>query len=227
MKYIDIHSHSKRTTDDILTIISKDFSKGERVESKYESIGIHPWSSDIKNLDEVMQDFETYIKNQKLWILGEMGLDRVSGHDMEVQRKLFEAQLELAKSCEIQCIVIHCVKAYSDVLPILIQHKFSGKVLLHDYNSNLQSSQQFSNHFDTYFSFGKKLFNSDTQASKVFPQIDINKVFLETDDNNELQIEELYAHASDLLGCPQEDLIQKIINNLSNFSSALFTDNTE
>lgn len=225
MKYIDLHTHSRSGSNDIIEVLVKDFSHGEKIESRYETIGIHPWSSTKISLHKVIEEFGDYIKLTKPKVLGEIGLDRVSGHDLELQKSLFSAQVEIAKKNNINCLIIHSVKAYSDILHILLELDFKGKIIFHDYNSNIDTSEQVSKHFDTYYSFGKKLFNSKTQAAKVLPYLPLDKIFLETDDNQNLEIKSIYTKASELLKCTECELKKQIYNNFNKLSSALFTDN--
>lgn len=227
MKFVDIHTHQVKNTANNIEILVKEFSTGERPLSSFDTLGIHPWEIDETTLLKVIPDLNHYLSNHKLWMLGEIGLDRVSKINFELQKEIFTKQVEFANKYFISRIVVHSVRAYSDILEILIQNKFRGKVLLHDYNSNIEAAEEFNKHFDTYYSFGAKLFQEKTQAFKVIGQLPRDKIFLETDDSVNLSIEDIYKQASKVLNTDQIDLKKQIHDNFIAFSDALFTDTRE
>lgn len=228
MKIVDIHTHKVSSSNkESIEIHVKEFSLGERPISPFDILGVHPWRVNSATLVEILPKLKIYLSENKIWMLGEIGLDRVSEVDFELQKEVFATQVEFAKLYEISRIVVHAVRAYSDILEILIRKKFNGKVLLHDYNSNNETAEQFNKHLDTYYSFGAKLFKENTQAFKVIGQLPLTKVFLETDDKDNLSIEEVYIQASQVLNIDQMALQEQIYDNFVLFSNALFTDAKE
>lgn len=223
MNYIDIHTH-KNLKSDHIQIRVKDFTKGETLSSKFDAIGIHPWSLPISNLDGVLADFEKYIALHTPWLLGEMGIDRAIDSNVNEQKELFKHQIKLATKYKINALVIHSVKAYSDVLELLIHSNYKGRLLLHDFNSNIATADQFNRHFETYFSFGHKLFKPQTNAAKSFLEIAREQILLETDDSPDLLISEVYNQAAELLKIDLKTLSEQMQKNFSQFSNALFTD---
>ena len=223
MKYIDIHTH-KASKSDVIQVNVREFSKNETIRSQFDCIGIHPWSLPLKDIDFQLSSFAKYIEKHRPWMLGEMGLDRTIQTKLEDQISLFSKQIQLATKYNIEAIVIHSVKAYSDVLKILIESKYQGRVLLHDFNSTTQTAEQYLKHFETFFSFGEKLFHPKTSAYKCFKEIDLNLVFFETDDNLNLEISDVYKQGALIRDLDNEELKSQILRNLSHLNNALFTD---
>ena len=103
----------------------------------YGALGIHP--SDAYDYNEEVRDeiIEKVKSNNKILAIGEIGLDYYwdENPDRETQKKVFRAQMELAKELNLP-VVIHDRDAHKDALDIMkeypevkgIVHCFSGSV---------------------------------------------------------------------------------------------------
>ena len=103
----------------------------------YGALGIHP--SDAYDYNEEVRDeiIEKVKSNNKILAIGEIGLDYYwdENPDRETQKKVFRAQMELAKELNLP-VVIHDRDAHKDTLDIMkeypdvkgIVHCFSGSV---------------------------------------------------------------------------------------------------
>ena len=198
MKFIDFHTHQAQNDKKTLEVVVKDFSQNQLIEDKTDCIGIHPWSLPLKHYETLLSEFDGYLEKNPPWLLGEMGLDRAIELDISEQRSLFIDQIQLAKKHNIQSVVIHCVRAYSDILKLLIDNKFSGNVILHDFNSTKETAAHFCAHFSTYFSFGRRVFDRKSKASKSLTEISKTRILFETDDTN-FEIQKIYAEAARIL----------------------------
>lgn len=94
-------------------------------ENLYAAAGIHP----TDNLTEIFREdyFRELLAAPRTVAVGECGLDyvRADADDAEErarQKNLFEAQLELAVSCN-KPLMIHCRNAHQDMLEILVSKK--------------------------------------------------------------------------------------------------------
>ena len=110
------------------------------------------------------------------------------------------------------------MKADQEVFHGLKNSKFKGHIIFHDWNSNFETTNQFLKYFDAYFSFGAKLFNPQTTAFKNFEEIDLAKIFLETDDQENYDIYAVYEQATQLKKLSLTDLQSTLRANLLKIS---------
>ena len=203
--YIDIHTHQKANDSTIAVVVGKHV------------LGLHPWdlSHDL-TLDQLRQRFDL-LQNKGMLAVGECGLDRKRAgiHLIEDQIQVFSWHIELAQKLH-KPLIVHCVHAQSDLLAVLKKYKFSGTILLHDLSGNAQSLEQFKN-YNAYFSFGARLFKEDKKREEFLKLVPLHKLFLETDDQSQYSIEEIYQKASELLNISQTDFCNQIEKNLKNF----------
>ncbi len=98
----------------------------------YASLGVHPHEAagpDASRLDEL----RVLLADDRAVAVGETGLDYYRDYaPPEAQRRLFEAQLELATELELP-VVVHTRAADADTLAVLAG--FAGAVILHCFSS--------------------------------------------------------------------------------------------
>ena len=103
--------------------------------------GIHPWFIDpLLSVDSLMHSLENDIKHFKPDCIGEIGIDYNKPH-LDLQKELFSHQLELAKRYNLP-VIIHSVKAYSDILSIVKQLKIK-RGIIHGFNANIIIANEF------------------------------------------------------------------------------------
>lgn len=188
------------------------------------SLGIHPWSLvapfEIEIYEKKWRELEANAK-RPLLAIGECGLDRareaIAG--IEVQLKVLEWHLDWAQKLK-RPVIIHCVKAHSDLLWLLKERPFRGALLLHDFSGNQTQAQAFVK-FGCFFSFGRRLFNQHSKAIEVLKSIPRDRIFFETDDQQEVDIEAVYRKAQEILGIDSEELEALVEKNLTAFFSDL------
>ncbi len=113
------------------------------------ALGIHPWSTAGKSECELEYEFKVLCDSIQKFPhahLGETGLDSLRGGDLELQKKVFFKHLKLAHHHHRLC-VIHCVRAYSDLLGIL-NHLFAKRemprCMIHFFGGSPQIAAQLS-----------------------------------------------------------------------------------
>lgn len=210
---IDIHTHLKMNAindyqDHLAFIVGKD------------SLGIHPWDLvnpfDEKNCVKKLEQLKTKLTTKTLAI-GECGLDRRREGiaSIDKQLKILGLHLDWAQSTK-RPVIIHCVRAHSDLLGLLKEKKYKGKILLHDYAGNIGEAQEFLK-YDCYFSFGSRLFSHQSHAGEVLTVLPIERLFFETDDQDDFSILDIYEEASSLLEIEMPKLLKLIEKNLTTF----------
>lgn len=150
----------------------------------YFAVGVHPY--DMQSFDAL--DFEKYVLHEKCVAIGECGLDyfRLEGSDeeklkeKEEQKRVFKAQIELAKKYK-KPLIVHIRDASRDSKEILIElnAKEVGGVL-HCYNADEELLSLAKEDF--YFGIGGVLtFSNAKKLVNVLSKIPQNRLLIETD----------------------------------------------
>ncbi len=209
LTYINIHSHHLGSQNDF-TIINKHHDFLKFIDSSYYSIGLHPWYIKENSFQEELVIVEDVAKNKNILAMGECGLDRLCSTNWELQKKVFISQIKIAEQLN-KPIIIHCVKAFDELIKIKKELNIKLPLIVHGYNNNQQiASELVKNGF--YFSFGKALLKADSNASSIISTIPLDRIFLETDDAD-VSIKAIFEAASRLLQLNELELINIIHNN--------------
>ena len=193
MKYIDIHTHTESTSPGVLSVFNVFPDKIPEIkENQLYSVGIHPWYVNPGNLDKELNIIEELASKSNFIAIGEIGLDKLKPN-FELQKEVFLKQINLAEKLN-KPIVMHCVRAYNELLQILKQEKLTVSVIIHRFSGNKETAEQLLK-YNVYLSFGEVLLNPDSKTSKIFKEIPESNFFLETDDSD-ISISEIYKAAS-------------------------------
>jgi TatD DNase family protein len=114
---------------------------------------------------------------------------------MKIQENVFASQMQLSEKFS-KPMIIHCVKAYTDILRIKKKQKADMFWIIHGFNSSIEMAEQLINE-TCILSFGKFLFDTRSKARCVFEKINSEKFFLETDDHD-FTIDEIYQKAAEI-----------------------------
>jgi TatD DNase family protein len=209
MKLIDIHTHRANDTlsIQILNVFAQNLPDAE-LNSLF-SGGLHPWDIDLVNPEECMKAIERFAAQKNMLAIGECGLDRIITTDFAMQEQYFRQQIEIAEKYG-KPLIIHCVRAYSDLMKFKKTSKSDLPWIIHGYAGNLDITQSLIRH-NFYFSAGERLLK-DSRKHDVLRAIPADRLFLETDDGD-TSIAEIYAMAAQVLEMDQETLIQNVANN--------------
>lgn len=237
MQFIDIHTHHMNLTNQhsksILNVFAHEIvEKLENLPLKQLiSIGLHPYHLEserqqteiIKNISLVQQ----YANNNKVWAIGETGLDKSRNDkspntNFELQKEVFYQHIKISETVK-KPLIIHCVRAYNEVLAIKKQLKPQQKWIFHGFNGNAEIAKQLLTH-NCCLSYGYNLFNSTAKATLFFKEMPLELLFLETDTiNNSMNntisdIEKIYLQAAILKNIKIEDLVAQILVNFENLT---------
>ena len=166
-----------------------------------------------------MKALEQFSNNKNVLAIGECGLDKICTTGFLLQQHVFAAQIGLANKIN-KPLIIHCVKAYEEVVQQLQQNNNRVPVIFHGFNKNKILAQQLI-HKGFYLSFGKALQQPAMQELiKILPA---DKIFLETDDAA-VNIEMIYLLATQALQLDVNSLSLQIKKNAATvFGDAWFT----
>lgn len=209
MKLIDIHTHQANDalSIQILNVFAQDLPEAE-LNSPF-SAGLHPWDIDLVNPEECIQAIERFAEKKNMFAIGECGLDRIITTDFALQEQYFRQQIEIAeKLCK--PLIIHCIRAYSDLMKFKKARKSDIPWIVHGYTGNIDITQSLIRH-NFYFSVGERLLK-DSRKHDVLRTIPPDRLFLETDDGD-TSIAEIYSMAAQTLRTDQDTLTQIITEN--------------
>lgn len=205
--YTNIHTHQAKEE---LIIFNAPDHFDPCTSNIYVSIGIHPWNIEKINSTECLDSIKTNASAKNVLAIGECGLDKLIDTDLKIQEDLFKQQIHIAESVK-KPLIIHCVKAFDELIRIKKELNVSVPMIVHGYNNNEQIAVKLlENKF--YFSFGKALLNEDFNASKIISIIPIGQLFLETDDTD-IPIKSIFERASRYLQIDEAALKEKIYLN--------------
>ncbi|MBE2290582.1 MAG: TatD family hydrolase [Chitinophagaceae bacterium] len=205
-QFIDIHTHNNSPAAHALQIVNVYKQFDTIPQNGWFSAGLHPWHLsgpiDIDSLQKVAMQ-------SNILAIGECGLDKVCATDWNLQIRAFAQQIILANNIG-KPLIIHCVRAWEEVMATLKQHKVSVPVIFHGFNKSNIASRLIDNGY--YLSFGKALLKTDSPAAEVLRSIAANRYFLETDDAD-ISIADIYAAAASLRETQQDDVILQLRQN--------------
>jgi TatD DNase family protein len=137
-------------------------------------------------------------------------LDKSIEIPLELQTRVFEQQIEIADYHQ-KPIVIHCVRAFYELIAIKKRVKTQMPFVVHGFNKNEQVLEELlKNGF--YISLGAALLRAESNASQVISLIPSERLFLET-DVKDLPIQEVYLAAADRLQIEMSTLKSTINHN--------------
>lgn len=208
-EFINIHTHSLQTKSSVSQIYSHPINRDLPSEGFF-SIGMHPWHIEENKLERVLSSLMELVTHPNVIAIGEIGLDRAIEAKYELQEQFFKAQLTVSEYFK-KPVIIHSVKAHSDLLFIHKSGSYKMPWIIHGFNAHKKTADQLIK-ANFYLSFGEALMNEQSKAFEVFPLIPTKQIFLETDDSS-YSIEEIYEKAASLKKMKVEQLKQKIADN--------------
>jgi TatD DNase family protein len=204
--YVNIHSH-RAGDPGTITVCSHRLGTGDPTPPAPYSAGIHPWDADA--ITDLRPQYE-FLRHADMAAVGEIGLDYIKGVDRERQKEIFAAQLEIASERGLP-VIIHCVKAFEDVMSLLGRHP-AVTAVFHGYTGSREQTARLINSGHCISLGEVSLRSAKTVVSA--KNIPLDRLFLETDDRV-AAIEQVYETASSALDIPLAKLKERIYDNYS------------
>ena len=204
--FINIHTHHLSKDDGVFLFNNRYGFDKEYYTENYFSIGIHPWDANKKLMN---RNLEHLIQHPNCIAIGECGLDKLKGPEIELQKEIFIHQLELAVIYH-KPVIIHCVKSFQEIQNICKPYLKKIYIIIHGYNKNLELAKQLISQ-GFYLSLGVEFINKYNIS-----ELDLYHLFLETDDNKFLSIQSVYNQMSIKLNLGIDPLKEKINLNFAN-----------
>lgn len=213
---INIHTHHKIGQKFVLDIglnqnLIEDFSF---------SSGLHPWYFGKENLQENLSKLESIIKNPLCFAVGEIGLDKFSKIDINEQIEIFDSCLKLAKKYN-KIVIIHSVKMYNQIIQILKNNNFTGKVIFHSFNANVQITKQLIKNNNYFFSISDLSLRNPGKIKESLQIIPLDRLLVETDDDPKADLMLIIKKLGELINVNFEELFNQISKNCVYLSNQL------
>lgn len=144
----------------------------------YAAIGWHPGGLD--DFDETSIPFlREAAKHPKVVAIGEIGLDYYYDEDRDLQKRAFEAQLQLAEELDLP-VIIHDREAHGDCMEMLRKYpKIRG--VFHCYSGSAEMARQLVK-MGWYLSFtGVVTFKNARAVLEAVRAVPLDRIMLETD----------------------------------------------
>ncbi len=139
------------------------------------AVGIHP-----ENVDEIdkINKIEEIIKNEKVYAIGEIGLDYYWNKDnKEKQKELLNLQLDLAEKYNLP-VIIHNRDAIQDCFDELKKRKLKG--VIHCFTGSYEMAKEFIK-LGYKLGIGGVLTFKNSKLYELIEKISLNDILLETD----------------------------------------------
>ncbi len=205
--FIDFHTHCDRKSPDLINLQTLHVTPELRAEELPNicSLGLHPWF--IQNSS--WQNLVDLAKSSNVVAIGECGLDRNIDLPLETQISIFQRHIELAESLR-KPLVIHCVKAFSELIALKKNTKSSIPWIIHGFHKKEEVFQHLLKH-GFYFSFGAAILSDRSPILNAIAAIPNGKFLLETDDRHDIRIEKIYDRTAALRHVSLESLQTQLV----------------
>lgn len=214
INYLDFHTHKLRRQNDshITEIVS--IHLGNEIPHNLYTIGKHPWFTNSQLSDKEKRELKTHLQNENCLALGEVGLDRLKGASLDIQKDILRSQLDIANELN-KPVIIHCVRAFDQLLQVKKEFSTLKKWCIHGYARHAKLAEQLINQ-GFYLSL-MPVINPSESYIELLRSLPIEKLFLETDSMPNITIEQLYLQASKIIDISVDELKSQLIQNAENF----------
>jgi TatD DNase family protein len=146
----------------------------------FAGVGVHPHDATTYT-NEVGAQLRAMAREPEVVAIGEFGLDyfrMLSPRD--VQRAVFCAHLELARACNLPCI-IHVRDAHHDVMELLHTHGQGLRGVFHCFSGNVPQAEECLQYQGFMLSFAGPLTREDNSLPDVARMAPLERILVETD----------------------------------------------
>jgi TatD DNase family protein len=214
--YIDIHVHGG-TPEAGIFILESLMAHENKLPEDFPGVaytfGIHPWFLNKNNFIQQLDSVKKIAADPGIIAIGEAGFDKLKGPSIELQRKVFEEQIALSEELK-KPVVIHCVRAWDELLAVQKKLKPRMPWLVHGYRGNTELANQLLSK-GTYLSMWYD-FVLRPESSVLIRSLPKDRFFLET-DGADVFIRTIYGKVANDLTISVDDLKLTMLHNFREF----------
>ena len=198
----------------------------ESFEGFYASVGIHPESADDpEKIEYTVKELEKMLSHPKVVAIGEIGLDYYweDYPPREVQKKYFEAQIELAMKHGYP-VVVHDREAHGDCLEIARKYK-GVRGVFHSFSGSAEMARELVS-LGWYISFsGVVTFKNARKTVEAAEVVPLDRILTETDApyltphphrgtrNNSAYVSYIVEKLAEIKGISADEMAQTVAKN--------------
>lgn len=146
----------------------------------FAGVGTHPHDATTYT-DEVGMQYREMAREPEVVAIGEFGLDYFRMlSPREVQRAVFCTHLELARECDLPCI-IHVRDSHDDVIELLRAHGKGLRGVFHCFSGNVAQAEECLSFEGFMISFAGPLTRQGNALPEVASMVPLDRVLVETD----------------------------------------------
>ena len=146
----------------------------------YPTAGLHPSEANEITESDIL-DLEKFINDNKVYAIGECGLDYYWVNDnKEKQKWLFTEQIKLAIKYDLP-LIIHCRDAVADVYEILKAYKGKLRFVMHCYSGSSEMAVEFVKLGGMISLGGPVTFKNAKAPKEVAKIVPLDRLLIETD----------------------------------------------
>lgn len=214
--YIDIHVHGGKPAPGIFiieTLMAHEARLPERTDGCAFTYGIHPWFLTEQNHSQHLSLVEKTTVHPEVIAIGEAGFDKLRGPSAELQTTVFEAQALLSEKLR-KPLIIHCVRAWDELLASRKKLKPSMPWMIHGYRGKVKQAVQLLEKgfwLSIWFEYALR-----PESAELFASLPSDRIFLET-DGADVNIMDIYEKVSRDMNIDVAKLKSQMISNYKTF----------
>lgn len=213
MRYLNIHTHFPTGHLAVLEVENLYFGQAPSGKSPFLSVGLHPWFLKPENMDAALAWLEKQAALPGVVAIGEAGLDKVCDTSWGLQEQAFRWCIDISERVK-KPLVIHCVRAHNEVVRLKKELKPAQPWIFHGFNKNTDVAAMLL-HEGCYLSFGASILRENNHSAEALQHTPAGHFFLETDDMQDIAIEQIYQKAAEIKGISVEELAETLEANMA------------
>jgi len=198
--FIDIHTHQTETREAVFSIRNIFLTDYPEVpENEVFSIGLHPWHLSSLPEGSILDLLHKAAEHPCLIAIGETGLDN-----------FFRLHVKVSEEFK-KPIIIHCVKAFNELILLKRNLSPSSPWIIHGYHGSEQLTGSLIKE-GFYISVNEWILKNPEAGKKMLNMIPVNRLFLETDEYTS-HISGLYHFTAECYNTNLQNFKTEIFNN--------------
>ncbi len=211
--FVNIHGHRKANNiqEWVLRSLMASEYPPDDIEYGHYSVGFHPYNVGKVDEQDTLNKVRLSTENPNVFAIGEIGLDKSINAPMDVQKRIFEKQVDIAEFSDLP-VILHVVRAFNEMIEFMKAHNPSVPMIIHGYNGNREMAADLVK-AGFLISFGEAIAMDNTKLIEACKEVPLDRMFLETDEG-EMDIREVYFTAAELKELSLDQLRLQIVENV-------------